>query len=580
MNNILFSFPPGDNIDIYFHKLRDRVDELDNAQNPAIELELEKDIWTDDLEQNVRYQLNGLYEMEAERSLAEINRVSASAYICQIREAIVRTKIKNKRKMHVRYYGEECRIDDRRIRMPYAESGGLTEIMAIRLIEKIYARVERTGKKEVEIAYIGALTDTDALVEYCAKDGVEVRLHEYALRVGSECIYVEKDTGEQLNLKNLLMLSQFVTSNDIVLFLDDASLYRQFQSDKTFRERSRKLYIDRYYELGRKTSDLLKKIGYYSQMYEEVLCYLADRGKILSSKYEFDALLLRNLEKIVQSASDVCADVYCYIGTGGRVENRNIGRMNVCKDEYYEGKSLLVYKISNSGAVLKEKKVDPKVLCVELWKLVKSLGNGFYQKINDDIDFWRRWKIEIDFSNVQSEDSDGFFEVPYSFYGEDANAQESYKIGQLLNSVFYMAFENDLELSCVIGYLRTVIASLILCNANCVEGIVMSYLIRHGKKIKFLYNSNMTRKAGNDVPMKYTQRKAVNTIIEGLNAFIIRDVNRKSQILRYNFKERYAPDVEEEQFFNYLAEINSVSKRYGLTSTRMYLYTNEEEKVN
>ena len=72
-------------------------------------------------------------------------------YICQIRESIVRTKIKNRRKMYVRYCGEECRIDDRGIRMSYAESGGLTEIMSIRLIEKIFAHMKLTRKKRLKL---------------------------------------------------------------------------------------------------------------------------------------------------------------------------------------------------------------------------------------------------------------------------------------------------------------------------------------------------------------------------------------------------------------------------------------------
>ena len=101
-------------------------------------------------------------------------------------------------------------------------------------------------------------------------------------------------------------------------------------------------------------------------------------------------LAILNLTKgsfaTINSCLEPDCDVYLYISQGKRIAGKNLLSRNICNDERYNGKRLLVYKASGE----QEESVDESLkfmdesrrragfaIYIDLWRLTKSVGDSF-----------------------------------------------------------------------------------------------------------------------------------------------------------------------------------------------------------
>ena len=71
----------------------------------------------------------------------------------------------------------------------------------------------------------------------------------------------------------------------------------------------------------------------------------------------------------------------------------------------------------------------------------------------------------------------------------------------------------------------------------------------------------------------YRDRKAYYSIIERLSYARIHDFDQVERILKYDFKTRFAEFMSDEEFSEFMVEINEECKRLGDLASRLYLYS-------
>lgn len=563
--------------DTYFSTLNAMVRDLEEKNNldmmPEEKLEAYLFSGTDgsegweelDISNHPVWKMNILYKRLIDSITAEID----DEMVKGIADAIAKTKYSNRRKINMRRWEEDYRVKPETMELiSYKDYGCLTNIQNIRIIEKIENEQKRLGRETVRVAFFGELdcNETEAFDEYfgCGKIKLQKYMHEKEY-----WFYKEGDEEARINLRSLRDVKDLLQSYDLVLFLDESYFYKQYQSHKTVRETHQGAYIAVYKALADKyTDDNPAKINAYYSMYEETRKYLANRQSEMSAAYEYDVRLIKILQEVSREINGNSADIYLYINNN-KIADQDISDLNVCKDEFYDGKNLVVYKIE--GNRQEEAVAEPReyagVVNVDLWKLIKSISNDYYYAV------WKKYQIKalkeakIGFAGDGFKE-DGAFYIRYS--GNFDAKQKSF-----VEAVFKI-IQGEYNLECVKSYLINLLSNAILTRANNIEQIVMAYFVHKNRNVKFeKMNLGDTLQTGNDNQdrMCFKQKKLIFTIIEKLDEVVIRDFQRLMQYLMFDFKLSYASEVQDDEFIGYLKEIADACKLFGDEKSRIYIYS-------
>lgn len=499
----------------------------------------------------------------------------------EIALSVVASKVKNRDKLSLSFWGNEYKVKTEKDRLKRFETyGSLTQIQGIRLIEKIEDLQNKLNNNHIKIAYFGELTDLDKVTSYFRE---ERRPVFYKYQYMEENIFLNVELNAVVNLRDTFGLMKFIQSYDLVLFLDESYFYKKYQSHKDEKEEKVGTYIDWNYQNSIEEENPLAQINIYYNIFELANKFIKGRNSHMSVEYEYDDQLIKRMEAVVDKSSGACADVYFYM-RNMILADRNIELLNVCKDEFYDGKKLIVYKISgnknniyigNNNSNIIQKCQFPQI---DFWKIMKSISNEYYDDIWKHLVIRELKNTNIIFYNFVLEKAERQrliinygIDIPDSLGSE----RDREKLVQFANAVFSI-IQNNKIMNCVKEYLRELISASILSRANSVRDIMMSYFISKKTIIEFrrIDKENIGKEQFYGTQMKcYKERKNVYTIVEKLEQLRLRDIEQMESFLLYTFKSNYAEEIGESKFRTYLSDIHKICQEIGDTESRLYLYT-------
>lgn len=530
----------------------------------------------------------------------------------------------------------------------WSKVGTLTSLDALRLIQKVKIRFKRgeltESDSEIHIAYIGEIKGEQRLQRYfeeASTSGSEkgklptkiyftklIRQPEYG-----EYIFARKDDKPEndadykriYNLSSLADMQELFRSFDIVLFLDESYFYKQRQTPKGLFERALKSHIqwcwkelERERQLAEEKKRTIrckercyKERYYYKEIYNKVGLWMNGYGKDKSSKLGFDQELFHTMQQAVSEKSDV----YVYISRGKVIGDTDLVKQSVCNDELYDGKRILVYKMTRANDLgnssvsdeveelldvvnlSKNKGMGLPLAEIDLWKLAKSIGEEFYQEYFSEkfshrsLEIWKKTYLDVYADNKNHKKL--LFKLRYT---EDMQCDENEK-GILEDFVkVYLKIckgedgGNGAEHSPYVkNYLFDLLTKAMVARARSARGIFYAYLLR--KKNDFIDFAGI----GEDDNRKWVEekkneninieelskirgRRVIYSAIENLDQVMIRDMEKRVGILKYDFRHEYCPEMDEDVFLRFLDSIKDYCEYTEYTDSRLYLLTGGKKK--
>lgn len=565
-----------DILDKYFEITKNLVGEIQNSERDNFALESELEEWLffpahhvvpscEDSKVGKYHPLmlmNDIYQEEAERRLTRLKENSYLEY--NIAKEILKSKVANRSKLVLRHGERDYKLKkDGSIKL-FETYGSLTDIQEIRIIEKIESIQKRKNKKDVNVAYFGTLQKEELEVKYYFKnDGIILDDFKY----NEDHFFNHKFGNIELNDINTLQI--LLEKYDLVLFLDESYFYKKYQSHKTAREDNRALYVDWYWSNAKRyQQDILAKMNMYFALYEEARRFLDDKVNVLSSNYEFDDRLFKRLEALSTKIGKNCADIYLYINYG-KIADRSIENENVCKDEMYDGKSINVYKIGGGSASYS--KTVQNSLSIDYWKMIKSISNHYY------ISYWKDYDIRtlknnyLEIVGGKIKDNDKTELYVYYCYRFDDDNKKNNELINFTNAIFSIV-KGSVGMDCVKNYVKNMLAESILSRADKVADILLAYWIPRKMNIIFEEKKSNNQRQGSQ-GLSYRKRKMIYNIIEKLDNLLLRDVDQLESTIYYDIKPSFAAEISDNDFYEYLKQINSACTEIGDNDSRLSLYS-------
>lgn len=502
---------------------------------------------------------------------------------------------------------------DREIReamegIPFREAGSLTEISSVRFIEKVEhfyrtkaIKTKRDCKERpIRVACLGKAKDPDALIDYYNKSesqDIRVELFEleqnqdgkrllFSVKSGYPEGAIREGDRKNFNLLALSDLEMLFRQYDIVLFLDEGCFYRQGQDDRTLEERMVQPQLKWLLETAKQEKKPETRILRYKQAFVTVGEWLNSINIDATARMQFSDKLFKAIQSVMMPEYEV----YLYVSYGEQIAGRALYNRDVCNDENYDGREVLVYKMPSrekdiSNVVLKflEPK-DSRTISIDLWKLVKSISNSYYQKFlkkagimqesaeketeNKGIRLLRRTSLDISWPGSLTGDE----KIQFSLRTDGDAAyceQAALFMAEFLDAGFIHA-----EHSCVKEYLHRLLGNAVVSRATDVEGVLLGYLLKNGFfDSRISWNGVIRSENIGECAAKsdlFEPRRAILSVIDNLNMAWIRDYEKKKEYLLYDFRNRYCPGLSEEVFWKLMGAVNKACSMTGYVDSRLY----------
>lgn len=563
-----------DILDKYFEIIKNLVGEIQNSERNNFVLESELEEWMffpahhvvpscEDSEV-VKYHplilMNDIYQEEAEKKLTRLKENSCLEY--NIAKEILESKVANRAKSVLRHRERDYKLKkDGSIKL-FETYGSLTDIQEIRIIEKIESIQKRKNKRNVNVAYFGTLEETLKIKCYFKNDDITL----------DEFLYKEKSFFNHkfgyIELNDINTLKIILEKYDLVLFLDESYFYKKYQSHKTTRESNRALYVDWYWNNAKQCQqDILTKIDMYFALYEEARKFLDDKINILSPNYEFDNRLFKILKTLSTEIGEKSADIYLYINYG-KIADYNVENDNMCKNEIYDGKFINVYRIGNEN--ISYNKTVQNTLTIDYWEIIKQISNNYY------INHWENYDIKtlkknyleiIDFKIKDNDKTVLYIYYRYKFNNED-NQNE---LTDFTNALFSIV-KGSTKINYIKNYVKSMFAESILTCSNNIVDILLAYLIPRKTTIIFKERKSDNHKQ-NIQALSYQKKKTLYNTIDKLDNLLLRDVNQLKTTIFYDIKPYFAAEISDNDFYDYIKQINNACMKIGYNDSRLSLYT-------
>lgn len=502
----------------------------------------------------------------------------------------------------------------------WADVGTLTPVSSTRLIEKTKSWVMRNCHGEnktpdVRIAYIGEVTDEEIIKEFYRKNAVVlqngIKVHPNVILTHfqrdsrrEKYIFERQDNVEDdksiYNFSSLSDMKELFSNFHIVLFLDESYFYKQRQSPKGLLEKGAANYVkwcrgelnnESEWKLSEEEKEK-RKDSYYSQIYNRAGLWLNGYDSNDTSKLGFDSRLFSN---IVQAVNPEC-DVYLYISRGETIGDIKLPIQSICNDERYDGKRLLVYRVTEKGELhvgnddvsntISDMLQDSDTIAsIDLWKFVKSIGSKFIDELfeNQNVDaamiceqikLLRKTILHV---TVQDGDNQKP-KLQFHLTQQMPEGEKHDSLRQFVQDYLKICIEEQ-EFVYVRDYLYNLLMAAMVARANSAKGVFYAYLMRKRTLVDVdttVYEDILDPKPESD-PSRFRARRTIYSAIQGLDQIMIRDMEKRLSILKYEFRYKYCPDVNEETFLCLLDKIHDYCKLAGCTDSPLYLLTKGEE---
>ena len=541
-----------------------------------------------------RARLERKYNESIENDRSDISRA--------IKKSVLRDYLRRMESFYVYGTGRvylSKRADGCRRAIPWDDVGTLTSLSSLRLLEKIQSWVRRNFNEEsgqdleVRIAYIGTIDDPEKLQEYYRETpltingkGVNVKVTLTQLTrmpQSGKFVFRRKDHVQEgkriFDLSSLADMKELFGKFNIVLFMDESYFYKQGQTRKNLSEERIAEYVqwcqkELEWELNtRKLTDdkaESRKSYLYREIYNKAGLWMNGYGGDETARLGFDKDLFGAIE---QAAGNADCDIYLYISLGETVGNVKLVNRSVCNDERYAGKKLLVYQMDSQSydeadvdSLVKTMLQESDILAdIDLWKLVKSIGSEFGEyffmlwgaqqgEICSRIDVLRHSYLLVSVADSSEQKP----ELQFSLYLPHGFPQaESEFLFEFVTSYLAMCCgDNDSDISYIKDYLYDLLVNSVRSRANTVEGIFYAYLMeRKCVAIKEEIGRVSEKADGND-SIRYQARRTVYSAVKELDHIVIRDMEKRWDTLKHEFRYLYCRDIEEDTFKMLVDKVN------------------------
>lgn len=575
--------------ELYYGHIYELVNKLESgdADNPFLTLDLEESLlWGTGLSENSEsinpvIFFNTQYKEYAQEQIAEDD---TDEFTKQIENSIVESKYNNRGAILV-YKGDipfKARKTDIGIQyVAWDKYGELTRLQPIRLIEKIEKCFKEKQKEitTVKVACLGQLADSVTglreLETYFKNKNQEVQIRQFK---PTDEKSVFSDDDYKISLDNFDDLNRMVIDYDLIVLTDNTRFYRRFQSQKNEMEKNNAEYLNVYWNKAQDAKDIWDKNLYYHLLYQTAVNYYAGHNNTMSVKYEFDEQIIKRFEYVLNN-SEQHTDIYCYISENNVIANRDISDSNVCRDEYYDGKEVIVYKIEKQekaeGIVSDEYLFEDIIedTYIDMWKFVKSIGNAFYKNclktynFENNIEPWKKCKLILKFSEAKKIQDK--VRIIYGFKCDEKEILDQAR--NLFDSMCGLIYKS--KYTCVKNYLRNLLSSAIMSRSTSVKSVVFAYLFNSGLPVEFVYKAMENTEEVPSQQLHFKDRKSIYVMLEHLSHMIIRNMEFKEMILMTELKAKYMQDTSKHQFESYLQDIHMACETFGDTKSRIYYYT-------
>lgn len=480
---------------------------------------------------------------------------------------------------------------------PFKQIKSNTGISCFRIWEKLTGYQNRCRNGIIKVAVFGELTDMDkweAESSSLLNRNVTVEWDTFeSFPIMGE--YYFKSKEQQLyDLSNISDVKELVHKYNIILFLDLNCFFRQYQTEKTVEERNESVNCRWYLDRSKEQKEFKDKAAYYQCIYNHVGLWLNSLSEINSSSFEFDANLFRTLK----AASDESTDIYLYIKDSNKIASHNLDYSGLCNDEYYGGKTLLVYKITpnnnenfnkNYKKFLTQSESEAKdaYVSIKFWKLLKSIDNNYCNYVMDLVcdgqSMTRGGLIKaLDESflilkySVKAEEKQIDIEYDTSFAKELKKRKKCDEIRRFLEELADVALGYALgntDMYCVRKYFKELLINSVITNARSINDLVFAHIWSQ-PWMKWRYKrsaSEIKPKADSGIVGKHKIHRTIYVLIERLdNLRMRRDPDIRGYFLNV-FRRITCPDVDEEFFEETLHHIAECCKEFDHTSSSLFL---------
>lgn len=480
----------------------------------------------------------------------------------------------------------------------FQHSDAHTEIPVIRIWEKIenYLSTHSDKKfKEIKIATFGKLKDSPQyngkqLLEKLTGTSISWTVFHREAAIGE--YFFADESGEQLyDIMDSKDLRELVNNFQIILLLDENCFYRQRQAKKEVRESSEGVNCRWYYDRAEGMKDFKDKAVYYQMIYNRAGQWINSANEDMSATFEFDARLYRNLE----AASQKDVDIYLYIKYGSKIGERNLTVSGVCNDEYYDGNSLIVCKLTGKAGTfnddyctfLKEHiDFNNKNLYVRIkfWKLLKSISNeycdnilGQYSQTDKEqlaqvLSLFSKSYLVLKYE-INSEQEK--IEILYDFFIPENTPPDLHQaIKDITSVIINYAFSKE-KMYCMNRYFEKLLVHSIISNANDIGDLVFAHWIAtnwyNTESLKKGTINYQTDTSFSVKPNRFKVRKTAYAIIERLEDLRMRSGQDMKGYFLGTFIGEICPDVEPENIIETFRLITKCCEYFKHTGSSLYV---------
>lgn len=487
---------------------------------------------------------------------------------------------------------------------PFRQLKNNTEISCFRIWEKLSGYQKRhPNVTTINVAVFGELKEKDKWdreSNELLNSDIQVRwdLFENNAFLGEYYFQNITDGTQQLyDLSNIEDAKELVQKYNIILFLDLNCFYRQYQTEKTVEERNEGVNCRWYLDRSREQNSFKDKSVYYLNIYWHVGKWLNSLHETNSASFEFDANLFRNLMAVSKGETDI----YLYIKDSNKIASYNLDYSGVCNDEYYGGKTLLVYKMTqddpkefdkNYKQFLEQSLSKSRNLYVRIkfWKLLKSINDqycsGIIEIISEEKGMTRGSLIkELDRSflvlgyNVMADERQISIKYDVSLAEELKDVDDDGKIQSYLKMlgrvVLDYASENQ-NMYCIKKYFKELLINSIITNARDIDDLVFAYIWSQPWINWSFQEATLTGEPYTQSVLtgRHKLQKTIYILIERLDNLRMRNIPNIRGYFFDVFRRMVSSEIGEDCFEQTLQLVAECCKKFNYVSSSLYLNSN------
>lgn len=583
------------------------------------------------------YPVLSLHDLAADDGRLQVDKLKNNHYKHGIAEAIVSNKARRDREFLMFSSDEIYQVsklegeNNTWVADLFQNAKTLVKVESIRLIEKVerYIREHDISEKAspVRIAAFGEMADgmdsSPILKKYIEKmHQVKVEITGFKrMPLLGDYVFVPENAEGSFPGKNIFNLMDnadieaLYGNYSLILFLGENYFYRQHQGEKMAREIRVSSRANWYVNvMAEAYSEFKDKAICYNRCFDGVGSWINTYDDALSGALQFDEKLFKKLGSVEHPD----ADVYLYIKYGKSIGECDLYTQNICNDELYDGHSLMVYCYSKHSDDINDalmnflgNKLTPQYrVYINLWKLVKSLGNGYWitfaedvgllnsdpgdeDKYNDDlvncIYQLRQIQFYIDYSQLAKSPDQKVINYGVVGVGEQikdkissyvkailqfAFAEKEKKIREKIKANFQKEKEDAIDLPCVHKYLRDLLVNSIISRANHTQDLLFAYLLYMEKyDIKEVTEisdeTKSDRRPYNNV-RDFRAPKLIYSIIVKLEQLNLRSLDDPEFYFTEELRHKISPHVSKENMVQIMKRTGDACNDLKYVSNLLY----------